>query len=151
MRQIRLLAFRYTMSCCPPDSEKYLASDYATVGSVVSLPTCDFYASGKASSQKAVILIPDVFGWNAGRTRNLADWFGEAGYFAIVPKLLAPGLQGGTDGDGLFPGWDSTNPDHTALSKPYISQFTYAGECVPLLLELSCYACSPEASFGCRY
>ena len=90
------------MSCCPPDSEPYLAATYATVGSVgrVEGTEIEYYQTGDATATKSIVFIPDIFGWNAGRTRNLADWFGNAGFYVIVPKLLVPALNGGTDGDG---------------------------------------------------
>lgn len=91
------------MSCCPPNAEKYLAATYATTGSVHTLPNGhEFYHSGSTSAKHAVLIIPDVYGWNGGRTRNIADWFAEAGYYAVVPKLMVPPLQGGTDGDGML-------------------------------------------------
>ena len=89
------------MSCCPPNAEKYLAPNYATTGSTLTLPNGhELYHSGSVDSKHAVLIIPDVYGWNGGRTRNIADWFAEAGYYAVVPKLMVPALQGGTDGDG---------------------------------------------------
>ena len=91
-----------TMSCCPPNADKYLAPTYDTTGKQVTLPSGnEVYQSGSVGeSKRAILLIPDVYGWNGGRTRNIADMFAEAGYFVVVPKLLAPGLQGGVDGDG---------------------------------------------------
>ncbi len=89
------------MSCCPPNAEKYLAATYETIGKVCCLSNGhEFYSTGPTDSRKAVILIPDVYGWNGGRTRKIADWFGEAGYNTAVPKLMVPPLEGGTDGDG---------------------------------------------------
>ena len=102
--QLALIAI-YTMSCCPPNAEPYLAPDYATVGEIVTLPSgLNIYSTGKVSdlSSRAVIILPDVFGWNSGRTRNIADLFASHGYLAVVPQLLAPGLDGGTDGDGMI-------------------------------------------------
>jgi hypothetical protein len=55
-----------SMPCCPPDSEKYLAPDYNTVGTIATLPDgTDAYYTG--SGPNAVIVVPDVFGWNGGR------------------------------------------------------------------------------------
>ncbi len=91
------------MSCCPPNAEKYLAASCEAVGIVHNLPNGhEFYATGPTDSLKAIIFIPDVFGWNGGRTRKIADWFGEAGYYTVVPKLMVPSLEGGTDGDGVL-------------------------------------------------
>ncbi len=94
------------MSCCPPNAERYLAATYATCGSTHILPNgYEFYSSSPkdAPITTAVIVIPDVWGWNSGRTRNIADWLAEAGYYALVPKLMIPPLEGGTDGDGRTP------------------------------------------------
>lgn len=89
------------VSCCPPNAEKYLAASYATNGEQRSLPSgLEFYSSGSTSLGKAIILIPDVYGWNGGRIRNIADMLAEAGYYAVIPKLLVPAMEGGTDGDG---------------------------------------------------
>ena len=41
-----------------------------------------------------------MFFVSTNRTRSIADYFAEIGYCAVVPKLLVPGLRGGTDGDG---------------------------------------------------
>ena len=101
--QLALIAI-YTMSCCPPNAEPYLAADYTTEGEIVTLPGgLRIYSTGKVSDlSRAVIILPDVFGWNSGRTRNIADLFASHGYLAVVPQLLAPGLDGGTDGDGMI-------------------------------------------------
>jgi dienelactone hydrolase len=89
------------MSCCPPNAEKYLAPDYSATGSTITLADgVELYHAG-TPGPKAVLLIPDIFGWNGGRTRNIADMLAEQGYYTIVPKLLAPGIDGGTDGDGF--------------------------------------------------
>ena len=87
--------------CCPPNAAKYLAPDYTFVGKIHTLPDgVEYYDSGNAAStKKAVLLIPDIFGWNGGRTRNIADWLAEEGYYTVVPKLLIPDV-GGPDGDG---------------------------------------------------
>jgi hypothetical protein len=88
--------------CCPPTAEKYLAPDYNFVGTTHSLEDgIEFYKTGSLESKKAIILIPDIFGWNGGRTRNIADYLAEQGYFVVVPKLLTPAIDGGTDGDGM--------------------------------------------------
>ena len=142
------------MSCCPPNADKYLAPTYDTTGKQVTLPSGnEVYQSGSVGeSKRAILLIPDVYGWNGGRTRNLADLFAEAGYFVVVPKLLAPGLQGGVDGDGkiftciwylqqcffirrsflhiytgLFANFDFSNPEHTAPGFPFLGSFDWEG------------------------
>lgn len=92
------------MSCCPPNAEKYLAPDYSAVGSILTLDSgFEAYQTGDiTATKKAVILIPDIYGWNGGRTRNIADYLVDYGYYVVVPKLLTPPIDGGTDGDGEF-------------------------------------------------
>jgi dienelactone hydrolase len=91
--------------CCPPGSEKYLAADYATTGAVVQDGAgYDIYTSGTPGA-KGLLIAPDIWGWNGGRTRAIADHFAEAGYFVVVLKCLQPPFEGGTDGDGLPPAW----------------------------------------------
>lgn len=91
-----------TGSCCPPNSEPFLASTYTERGAVRALPEgFKFYTSPTTEpSKKAVIVLPSIFGWSGGRTRNVSDLFGEAGYVSVVPQLLVPPLDGGYDGDG---------------------------------------------------
>ena len=89
------------MSCCPPNSAPYLASTYAVKGTDHTTPeghTC--YVTG--SGAKGLILVPDIWGYHSGRTRNVADYWAEAGFTVIVPKVLSPTIDGGTDGDGAY-------------------------------------------------
>ena len=93
------------MSCCPPSALPYLAAKPANSGSKKAIDGVEFYETG-AQSKAAIILFPDVWGWDSGRTRALADAFAEQGYRTYVPKVLQPAFQGGTDGDGLPPDFD---------------------------------------------
>ena len=93
------------MSCCPPTALPYLAAKPANQGSKKAIDGVEFYETG-AQSKAAIILFPDVWGWDSGRTRALADAFAEQGYRTYVPKVLQPAHQGGTDGDGLPPDFD---------------------------------------------
>ena len=57
-----------TSPCCPPNSEKYLAADYNTSGYVTSLADgTEIYVAGQAQGRNAILVIPDVYGWNGGR------------------------------------------------------------------------------------
>ena len=95
------------MSCCPPESLPSLASNpvaglsggKGTVGGV------DCYISGSGTTS-AVIIFSDVWGWDSGRIRELADELAAEGHLVVIPKLLQPALEGGTDGDGLPPDFD---------------------------------------------
>lgn len=47
-----------------------------------------------------------VWGWDSGRIRELGDELSAEGHLVLIPKLLQPPLEGGTDGDGLPPDFD---------------------------------------------
>ncbi len=90
------------MSCCPPNSLGYLENNYSSKGSETKFGTTDVFVSGDFSSKNVVLMIPDVYGWNGGRMRAIADYFGDAGYLAVVPKLLQPAFNTADgDADGL--------------------------------------------------
>lgn len=63
------------------------------------------YEVGERGKKAGVILCADWYGWNDGRTRDIADYLAEAtGSFLVLPKLLdEPPKDGGTRGDGLPP------------------------------------------------
>ena len=59
-----------------------------------------------------------VWGWNGGRVRAIADGLAEQGYKVAVGKFLAtPALDGGTDGDAL--------PPDGAFSMDWIKNFPW--------------------------
>ncbi len=53
-------------SCCPENSLGYLAPTYTTKGTTYSLPPSnyDYYSVGNPSVKKAILIIPDIYGWN---------------------------------------------------------------------------------------
>jgi len=88
------------MSCCPPGSAPYLAADHKDEGGVAEAGGVKYYQVG--SGEVGLLILPDVFGWNGGRCRALADEFAKKGLAVFVPKAL-PAHDGGTDDDGLPP------------------------------------------------
>lgn len=84
------------MACCPPGSAPYLAADHVDEGVGV-------YHVGSGAA--GLLIIPDVWGWNSGRTRAFADDFARKGLSVWVPKMLTA-FEGGTDGDGLPPSFN---------------------------------------------
>jgi hypothetical protein len=58
-------------ACCPPDSAPSLEVAYKEQGEICHCRGTDAYEVGHGSN--SVIMIPDVWGWNSGRTRMLAD------------------------------------------------------------------------------
>lgn len=116
------------MSCCPPNSEKFLLASYEFSGATNSTQEgVEYYVSGVPTEGKtAVLIISDVFGWNGGRTRSIADLFAEAGYWAVVPKLMVPALSGGTDGDGIPPTFNFGT--QMAEFKAFLAQMPWEGK-----------------------
>eukprot|EP00929_Paragymnodinium_shiwhaense_P108844 TRINITY_DN7518_c0_g2_i1.p1 TRINITY_DN7518_c0_g2~~TRINITY_DN7518_c0_g2_i1.p1 ORF type:complete len:398 (+),score=114.37 TRINITY_DN7518_c0_g2_i1:95-1288(+) len=91
------------MSCCPPGSAQYLAPDHFDEGTVRSIDGVCFYQVGTGSV--GLIMLPDVWGWNGGRIRALADDFANKGLSVWVPKCLTA-FEGGSDGDGFPPNFN---------------------------------------------
>jgi len=93
------------MSCCPAGSLPYLAAEHQAKGKVVSLDAVELYqAPVEGTPTSGILIFPDVWGWNGGRVRAIADGLAEQGYNVIVAKMLStPALDGGTDGDALPP------------------------------------------------
>ncbi|CAN0923359.1 unnamed protein product [Linum grandiflorum] len=48
----------------------------------------DSYVTGSPDSKSVIILIPDVFGYQAPNLRKLADKVAAAGYFVVVPDFF---------------------------------------------------------------
>jgi hypothetical protein len=101
--------------CCPSTGHpSFLSAGYVCQGRTRKLRDgTSLYVAGKAradalSGASVIILVPDVWGWNGGRTRAVADHMVSSGAcdFCLVPKLLTPPLDGGTDDDGLPPDFD---------------------------------------------
>ncbi|KAI9023467.1 dienelactone hydrolase family-domain-containing protein [Hyaloraphidium curvatum] len=128
---LRLLsAAKMSSGCCPPNSEPYLKADYATKGATTTLPSgVEAYVVGPKDAKKAILVIPDVWGWNSGRVRAIADNFGDGGYRVVVPKLLTPPLEGGTDGDALPPDFDIEKRMMDLVG--YLKKFPFASSLKP--------------------
>lgn len=115
------------MSCCPAECAPYLASDYNHKGAVEILGggVVDIYAAG-VLYERGLIIIPDIWGWNGGRTRNIADFYADRGYCVVVPKILVPAMGEGTDGDACPPEY---KPDATFM--PFMQTFSWDGSFKP--------------------
>lgn len=84
------------MSCCPPNSAPYYSDDYSCKGTEGTLSSgLEYYSVGEAvDGGNAIIIIPDVWGWDGGRTRRIADFLAGSFNFVIVPKLMIPAFEG---------------------------------------------------------
>jgi len=88
--------------CCPRDSLPYLQASHTDTGVIVMQDDYEFYTNKTGSPTSAIIMCPDIWGWNGGRIRAVADHF-AATYMVVVPKYLNPVFEGGTDGDAMSP------------------------------------------------
>jgi len=95
-----------SLPCCPSGAVGYLAAEHAEEGSIHSVDGVSVYQVG--SGANGMLFLPDVWGWNSGRTRALADDFARKGLRVWVPKVLQPMFEEGSDGDGLPPHFDVT-------------------------------------------
>jgi len=87
-------------SCCPNGSLPALQIDTKLKGEVVEGKGCSYYKTGGAG-KIVIIFYPDVWGWNSGRVRALADHFSEQLLCTTVVPKLQPPMGKGTDGDAL--------------------------------------------------
>jgi dienelactone hydrolase len=71
--------------CCPDDSYSKLIVDYKPNGKIEEYSGLDFYVNG--SGEKGLLFIVDIFGPNAGRSKQVADYLAEAGYNVVMPDL----------------------------------------------------------------
>lgn len=113
------------MSCCPPGSFGSLEDDYTPVGVKSMAEGTEFYGVGSPSTGgRAVVIIPDIWGWDSGRIRRFADMLSSSlGCFVVVPKLLVPCFEGGTDGDALPP--DLNLSERGQECWPWLAQFNH--------------------------
>jgi len=75
------------MSCCPPGSWPDLNnSDYKCKGVVETLDEAsDFKVYKTGSGGKCVVWNYDIFGFDGGRTRQMADYVASQGYLVVIP------------------------------------------------------------------
>ncbi|KAL6527637.1 hypothetical protein OROMI_029448 [Orobanche minor] len=71
--------------CCdnPPT-----LSPSSGVGSVIELGGLKTYVSGPPDSKLAVLLVSDIYGYEAPNLRKIADKVGAAGFYVVVPDFF---------------------------------------------------------------
>jgi len=120
-------------SCCPPGGLPALQVNVKLQGEIVHGKGCSYYRTGK-DGKIVLVFYPDVWGWNSGRVRALADHFSEKlGCTTVVPKLQPP-MGKGTDDDALPPDFNIHESDKTVAAfvawvkgngtKPFIERNT---------------------------
>lgn len=56
------------------------------------------YQSGETTSEAAVLVLSDIFGWRSGRTRQICDKIASQGFLVVLPNFFHDD------------GWDHTKP-----------------------------------------
>eukprot|EP00090_Calanus_glacialis_P028045 TRINITY_DN4481_c0_g1_i1.p1 TRINITY_DN4481_c0_g1~~TRINITY_DN4481_c0_g1_i1.p1 ORF type:complete len:242 (+),score=74.77 TRINITY_DN4481_c0_g1_i1:39-764(+) len=80
------------MSCCPAGSLLMLGEEgYQPRGRVVRVEDLDIYVVG--SGDKCVVWNYDIFGFNSGRTKELADLLAESGFLVVMPDYFRGTFQ----------------------------------------------------------
>ncbi|KAL8242818.1 hypothetical protein R6Q59_013120 [Mikania micrantha] len=71
--------------CCenPP-----VTSSGGESGEIKQIASLKSYVSGNPGSKLAVLLISDVYGYEAPKLRKIADKLASAGYYAVVPDFF---------------------------------------------------------------
>nr|ABR92334.1 putative dienelactone hydrolase family protein [Salvia miltiorrhiza] len=118
-------------------------------GKVEEIGGISSYVSGPADSKAAIILISDVFGYEAPNLRKLADKVGAAGFSAVVPDFFrgdpyVPDQKPITDwlkDHGPDQGFEDAKPIIEALKSKGITKIGAVGFCwgAKVVVELSKY------------
>ncbi|KAB2625323.1 beta-D-glucanase-like [Pyrus ussuriensis x Pyrus communis] len=108
-------------------------------GHVESLGGLDSYVTGSPDSNFAVLLISDVYGFEAPNLRKLADKVAAAGFFVVVPDFLNKDPYAPEDANrpvsvwikdhGPDKGFEDAKPVLEALKSKGVSAIGAAGFC----------------------
>jgi len=101
-------------SCCPTGSWPALITDYEPKGKIIQLAdSIQTYVVGSGTEDKAVLVLPDIFGIEGGRNKGICDQLQQAGFFVVMPEYfcgkaydMAKFSTFGTDG----PAWAKNFP-----------------------------------------
>lgn len=123
--------------CCenPPN----LNTSCVTTGSVEELGGLKSYVVGSPNSQIAVLLISDIFGYEAPRLRTLADKVSAAGFYVVVPDFMHGDPYVPEDSErplgvwikdhGTEQGFNEAKPIVEAIKSKGVSKIGAAGFC----------------------
>jgi dienelactone hydrolase len=86
-------------SCCPEDSEPFLAEDpsYTPAGSMIKIGAIDAYTVGAGST--CILFIHDIFGLNSGLNKIVCDHLVKImpGVMVVAPDFFPSGNMMGDD------------------------------------------------------
>ncbi|XP_016541032.1 endo-1,3;1,4-beta-D-glucanase isoform X1 [Capsicum annuum] len=145
-----IIIISISMECCdnPPN---YLSGAGGEDGHVQQLGGFNCYISGPAHSTQAVLLVSDVFGYEAPKLRKLADKVAAAGFYAVVPDFLRGDphianderpLEEWIKNHGPDQGFEDAKPVIEALKSRCVTTIGAVGFCwgAKVVVELSKYA-----------
>ncbi|KAG2407140.1 Endo-1,3-1,4-beta-D-glucanase protein [Vigna angularis] len=88
--------------CC---SNPPLLNPNAGAGHVEKLAGLDSYVAGSSNSNLTVILISDIYGYEAPNLRKIADKVAAAGYYVVVPDFFFGDPYNPENADRPLPVW----------------------------------------------
>ncbi|XP_027332354.1 endo-1,3;1,4-beta-D-glucanase-like isoform X3 [Abrus precatorius] len=122
--------------CC---SNPPILNPNGGAGHVEELAGLNCYLTGSPHSNLAVLLVSDIYGYEAPNLRNLADKVAAAGYYVVVPDLLYGDPYNPENADRPVPVWlkdhgtdkasEVTKPIIEALKSKGVSAIGAAGFC----------------------
>ncbi|OIW00054.1 hypothetical protein TanjilG_26391 [Lupinus angustifolius] len=72
--------------CCSNPPSLVASGGVGVVHKLGALPS---YLTGSSNSNHAILLVSDIYGYEAPNLRKLADKVADAGYYVVVPDFLA--------------------------------------------------------------
>ncbi|KAI8574570.1 hypothetical protein RHMOL_Rhmol01G0364900 [Rhododendron molle] len=98
--------------CC--ENPPALSSSCGSSGSVLELGGLKAYATGPSDSKLAILLISDVFGYEAPNLRKLAEKVAAAGFYVVVPDFFYGDPYSPSNSEKPLPVWIQS---HGTVSK----------------------------------
>lgn len=107
--------------CCPPGSWPAVLppADYKPLGTEDKIDDLPIYTIG--TGEKAIIVLPEVFGWN-GRLKGIADTLANEGFLVVMPDCHR-GETAATQTD--FGAWISKFSWDAVISKDFERMFKW--------------------------
>ncbi|XP_050236105.1 endo-1,3;1,4-beta-D-glucanase-like [Mercurialis annua] len=122
--------------CC--ENPPTLSSGYGA-GSITEIGGLKTYITGPSDSNRSVVLISDIFGYEAPNLRKLADKVAAAGFYVVVPDFFKGDPYVPENADRPIPVWiksygtdkgyEDAKPVIAALKSKGISAIGAAGFC----------------------
>lgn len=125
---VKSLSVLHESSCCSSSSLPFLPKDdYKDQGSVVLLDDLPVYIVGDNSTTKAIVWNYDIFGFDAGRTRQLCDLLAAAGYLVALPDYFRgtrqePGQPFDKEFAVRASNWTNLEADWVHQLRPYLEK-----------------------------